>query len=273
MQIPTIRRGFLFLSLLLFGTLTAQHLWADEPVRRVQEELRRRNLFFGEVDGKITPALVAAVRVYQMHKGFSPTGKIDETTARSLNVETGQPNAGEAEEKWPNVPVLKSDTARELSPEKQAALEQAAVANINATPGPDIPAEGPGSAQNLNPQQVTKFVQDYLRDAETNELAPQLRYYTFPVDYFSHGRVDEKFVARDNLAYMRRWPERRYQLSGPLKFAAGPREGETMVEFPITFRVHGEKREAAGKTRNFWTLKPGETGLKISAIREEHVRE
>lgn len=259
----------LFLALLVIGDVIAA-----EPVRRAQEELRRRNLFFGDVDGQGSPELIAALKLYQMHKGFEPTGKLDSVTARSLGVETDSSVAATtAQTKWPDVPVLKSDVARALPQAEQQALEQSAVANINAEPSPDIPAESPEGPQNLDPKKVTSFVEDYLRDNETNDLATQLKYYSFPIDYFNHGKVSQKFVEKDNRNYMRRWPDRRYELKGPVRFAAGPKEGETVVEFPISFHVRNQRRTAAGKTRNFWTVKPDGDVLKIVSIREEHLRE
>ena len=264
-------------SLVLLGVLAAGTLLADEPVRRVQEELRRRNLFFGDVDGRVTPELISALRLYQAHKGFECTGQIDNVTARSLEIDLG-PAAASVEPtstraRWPDVPVLKSDAARELPPAKQTELREAAVAHLDVSPPPEIPAEAPSGPQNLDPEKVTRFVEEYLRDNETNDLATQLKYYAYPLDYFDHGRVGEKFVAKDNRNYMRRWPERKYALLGTVKFAAGPNDQVTLVEFPISFHVRSRTREASGKTRNFWTIKPEGDALKIVAIREEHLRE
>ena len=259
----------LFLALLLAG-----NVFAADPVRRAQEELRRRNLFFGDVDGKESPELIAALKLYQAHKGFDATGKLDPITARSLGVET-EASAGVAPEqtKWPDVPVLKSDVARDLPAATQAALEQKAVAEINAEPTPEIPAESPEGPQNLDPPTVTTFVQSYLRDNETNDLEAQLKYYSYPIDYFNHGRVGKRFVEKDNRNYMRRWPERQYKLKGPVRFAAGPKDGETIIEFPIEFHVSNKGRSANGATRNFWTVRPEDGALKIVAIKEEHLHE
>ncbi|MGH8163372.1 MAG: peptidoglycan-binding domain-containing protein [Rhodanobacteraceae bacterium] len=263
-------RKYLCLALVF---LLAGVLRADEPIRRVQEKLRQRNLFFGDVDGKESPELEEALRVYQTHKGFEPTGRIDAVTARSLHVESKDATGAEETARWPDVPVLKSDTARKLPPQKEAALQQTAVSNINASPTPDIPAEAPSGPQNLDPELVTTFVKNYLRDNERNDLETQLKYYGSPIDYFTHGRVGEKFVATDNRNYIRRWPDRHYELTAPVKFAAGPEEGETVLEFPIKFRVRNGSRKASGRTRNYWTIKREGGALKIVAIREQHLRE
>ncbi len=272
-EIGAMRIFLLLLLLLLF----AGEVRAGETERRAQEELRRRNLFFGDVDGQATPELSTALRLYQTHKGFPPTGKIDADTARSLGIVVAGDGASailvSAATKWPDLPVLKSDAARALSPATRAAIEKRAVANLDVEPSPEIPAEPPSPAQNLDPEKVTNFVQSYLRANETNDLERQLDYYAFPVDYFTHGEVGKAFVTKDNRRYMQRWPERKYELSAPVKFAAGPRAGETVVQFPISFKVRNSHHQVSGTTRNFWTIRPDGGGLKIFAIREERAPE
>ncbi len=263
------------LCLLLLALLVPSHLRAAEPIRRVQEELRRRNLFFGDIDGRASPELAAALRLYQTHKGFEPTGKMDAVTARSLQIDLG-PVTSEVVStrvKWPDVPVLKSDAARDLSAEQQAELEKNALANLDASPAPQLPSATPQASPALDPEQATMLVEDFLRTNEGNNLSAQLKYYAYPVDYFDHGEVSEKFVARDNANYMRRWPQRHYQLLGPVTVKPGPNEDETLVEFPISFQVRNRQRRASGGTRNFWTLRPEGKEWKIIAIREEHLRE
>ncbi len=275
MKLRRTPRKILFLFVLsVFFSGSAQ---GAEPVRRVQEELRRRNLFFGDVDGRSGPELAAALRLYQSHKGFEPTGKVDRVTARSLGIDL-EPSGGTSEAvatrvEWPEVPVLKSDAARALPAAKQAELEKAALANLDPAPAPEIPAESPAGAPDLDPAAFTGLVERYLAASERDDLESQLRYYAYPVDYFDHGLVNQKFVARDNANYMRRWPERHYALLGPVKTMAGPNESETVVVFSIAFEVRNQKHQASGKTRNFWTLRPEGTDWKIVAIKEEHLRE
>src|SRR5437763_13689292 len=81
---------------------------ADETVRQVQEELRKRNLYFGNIDGQSSPALVDALKRYQARKGFTVTGKVDHDTAASLHVET---TTVAAVAPLPDVPALNSDPA------------------------------------------------------------------------------------------------------------------------------------------------------------------
>lgn len=74
--------------LLLALTLAAAPLRADERVRDAQQELRRRKLYFGRVDGQAAPATTAAVRKFQELKGLERTGAIDGETASALGLRT-----------------------------------------------------------------------------------------------------------------------------------------------------------------------------------------
>jgi hypothetical protein len=249
---------------------------ADETIRQVQEELRKRNLYFGDIDGRNSPELSGALKRYQSRKGFEVTGAVDDETAASLQVKASLASTRKRES-WPDVPILKSDSARAIPEPQRIALEKAAEENLDASPSPVPPAESPAPEQNLTPERVTKFVENYLRDAETADVAAQGKYYAFPIAYFDHGSVDQQFVARDTGDYVKRWPERKYKLIAPVSFFASGKEGETNVEFTIAFNVkskaRAEKNVASGRTRNFWTIRPEGDDLKIIAIKEQRIRE
>lgn len=245
---------------------------ADEQIRRAQEEMRKRNLYFGDVDGRASPELAEAIRRYQARKGFAVTGAIDEETANSLDIQITTSSSLQPPV-WPDLPILKGDTARALSESAPAVFEEKVQQNPEVSPEPAPPAEPPSTAQDLSPDQVQRLVEDYLRDAEKNNVARQIEYYAFPVQYFDHGRVGREFVRRDTGNYVKRWPQRNYKLTAPVAFAALGEEGETTVEFPITFSVKNQRHAATGKTKNFWTIKPQGSDLKIIAIREERLRD
>ena len=259
-----------FCCLLLSISSFAQ---ADETVRQVQEELRKRNLYFGNIDGQSSPVLVDALKRYQARKGFAVTGKVDQDTATSLHVQA----ATVAATRLPDVPVLKSDTASALPEPQRLALQREAEEKPDLTPSPPPPAESPPPAQDLSPERVNKFVQDYLRDAESDDVAAQVKYYDFPVRYFEHGSVSEQFVAQDTSNYVKRWPQRKYTLNGPASFFASGKEGETKVEFTIAFVLHSAartaKNKALGRTKNWWSIRRNGEELKIVAIREARLHE
>ncbi len=245
--------------------------FADEEIRQAQEELRKRNLYFGDIDGRNSPDLGNSLKRYQTRKGFQSTGAIDDTTAASLGIE--RPRAQASVEPLPDIPVLKSDRAPELEESERLALERLAEKNPDAVATPAPPAEPPSPEQNLSPARVTAYVQQYLRDGETPDVAPQTAYFSYPLRYFDHGIRGETFVTRDVHDYVKRWPERKYTLLPPVTFRAAAEEGETIVEFDIKYRVVRGKAVASGKTRNTWTLRPEGNQLKIVAIKEERLRE
>ena len=264
----------LFTILLLLCLPLPRLARADETVRQVQEELRKRNLYFGNIDGQTSAVLVDALKRYQARKGFAVTGKLDRDTATSLHVETATVAATGP---LPDTPVLKSDTASALPESQRLALQRDAEEKPDLTPSPPPPAESPAPGQDLTPERVNKFVQDYLRDGEGSDIPAQVKYYAFPVRYFDHGTVSEQFVTEDTANYVKRWPERKYTLDGPVTFFASGSEGETNVEFTIAFDLHSPtrstKNKAVGRTKNSWTVRGKGDELKIVAIQEARLRE
>lgn len=264
-------------------------------IREVQEELRKRNLFFGDIDGDISPQLTNALRRYQARKGFEVTGSPDGPTAASLQIESapdvpaltgtrpgnspsvistsaaqvsgGEPQPVRAAE---SVSATQAGSAREAAAELVAqARGEAAWADLPVTPEP--PAEAPTPPDLITADRVNRFVETYLSDGESDDIGLQVWFYRFPVKYFSHGMVNQDFVVKDTQAYVKRWPERKYTVVGPITFdTAGP-AGETQIEFTIDYTVRNKGRTKAGRTKNFWTVRTTGDEMKIIAIREEHI--
>lgn len=251
--------------------VAAQVASADEQVRQVQEELRKRNLFFGDIDGRTSSALAAALKRYQARKGFAPTGTINDETATSLSIR-GAVAANTGTTALPDIPILKSDHARDLPQEQRIALEQQAEENPDLAPTPAPPAESPPPSQDLSPERIRQFVEQYLRDGEADDVAAQVRYFSYPLDYLWHGKKGRDYVEMDVKRYLRNWPERKYELLETPKFMASGRDNETIVEFPISYRVKKGKRSVSGSTKNTWTIRPEGNELKIIDIEEEHIR-
>jgi hypothetical protein len=261
------------ICLCLLSVPVALPVRADETVRQVQEELRKRNLYFGNIDGRTSPELAGALKRYQTRKGFAVTGGVDQETANSLHVGAA---AVASTTGLPDEQVLRSDAASALPQSQRLALEKEAEQNLDLTPSPAPPAEQPAPGEDLSPERVNKLVQDYLHDAETDNVAAQVKYFAYPVDYFTHGPQTGGFVTKDVQNYVQRWSQRKYTLLGPVSFFAGD-EGATNIEFTIAFELRRRARTAtktaSGRTKNWWTLRPEGGELKIVAIREERVRE
>ena len=268
-------------------------------IREVQEELRKRNLFFGDIDGAVSPQLTNALRRYQARKGFTVTGTPDATTTASLQIESspGAPPQGAAiaraepgdtpsaistsatqvsgGEPQP-VRAAESVSATQAASANEAAAElvaqargEAAWADLPVTPEP--PAEAPTPPDLITADRVNRFVETYLSDGETDDIGLQVWFYRFPVKYFDHGLVNQDFVVKDTQAYVKRWPERKYNIVGPINFTTSGPEGETQIEFTIDYTVRNKGRTASGRTKNFWTVRTTGEEMKIIAIREEHI--
>lgn len=229
--------------LLLIGATAS--LRADEGIRQVQEELRKRNLYFGDIDGRSTEELTGALKRYQKRKGFAVTGTICADTAASLRIQSTIASTDKDPSEWEDLP---------LDPEPPAEAP---------------PAEPPPPAPVLSQDRVNQFVETYLRNGESNDICHQVWFYAFPVQYFEYGPQNRDFVRRDIKYHVKDWPERKYRLIAPPSFAASENEGETRIEFSIDYYRRDKKRVASGKAKYFWTVRSEGDVLKIASIREE----
>jgi peptidoglycan hydrolase-like protein with peptidoglycan-binding domain len=140
-----------------FQLLLITAVFADEQVRNVQIELRKRHLFHGDSTGEITPALTAAIRHYQEIKGFRRTGIIDWETSASLGlsgyiVPVATPfvldNLGAA--RGPNGESLPESSPGNLASDEHAAQFEHSIANPNPLPVA-LTREIQNMAKNQNP--------------------------------------------------------------------------------------------------------------------------
>jgi hypothetical protein len=81
------------LILVTVFSLVVPRARADDTIRAVQEALRVRKLYFGDVDGATSPATVQAIRRFQEKKGFDPTGLLSPPTLRALGIPTQSPGS------------------------------------------------------------------------------------------------------------------------------------------------------------------------------------
>src|ERR1700738_1230685 len=88
----TVRKKLLILFL-LYALAGWSRAFADEETRQVQEELRKRHLFFRDIDGRPSPEYSMALKRYQQRQGFAQTGYADEVTLYSLGIGAAAPSA------------------------------------------------------------------------------------------------------------------------------------------------------------------------------------
>ena len=252
---------------------------ADESTRRLQEELRRRHLYFGDIDGQLTEETAKALRQYQARKGLTPSGAADDGTLATLGLQ-GDGSARAPVTPLPDIPVLKSDLARAQNAADRAFLEKLDAeekalasaeapepdAEIPATPPPPV-AAGPEAALAAAEQ----FIREYLAAAQAEDPARELDFYGAQLDYFDHGVVTQQFVEKDVRRYYQRWPERKFTLL-EVRASAGRTPEEALVKFRIRFDLKSPRESAAGQTDNTFRVRRTPDGLKLIGMRERRVR-
>src|SRR3954469_21137895 len=137
---------FFFLICLLASSNVAL---ADEQTRQVQEELRKRHLFFRDIDGRPSLEYALAIKRYQQRMGFAQSGVADENTLYSLGIGEAAPPA-EGTTNLPDVPVLKSD---------------ASVPETKSAPAP-VPTKAE-NAGNVTKEEIRTFLRRYFDACES----------------------------------------------------------------------------------------------------------
>ena len=243
-----------FVFLLLFALCGGSFARADEETRQVQEELRKRHLFFRDIDGRPSLEYAIALKRYQARQGFAVTGLADEMTLYSLGIgEPVSPAEGKAD--LPDIPVLKSDAAlREQRP---------------------APAPVPTKEQNAGAvakAEIHAFLRRYFDACQAANPQEELAFYADRVAYFDHGAVDKPYIQNELAVYDQRWPVRKYTLGDSLTVVR--KNNFTIVKVRVAFEVANppNDRRASGKTDNIFSLAKRGDSLEIVSVKEARVR-
>jgi hypothetical protein len=241
----------LFLLCVLAGWSSAR---ADEETRQVQEELRKRHLFFRDIDGRPSLEYAVALKRYQQRQGFAPTGVADDVTLYSLGIGEALPPAEGAHD-LPDVPVLKSDAAlREPRP---------------STPPVPTKAQNAGDVAKA---EIRNFLRRYFDACQSRNPDDELAFYAERVEYFDHGAVDKPYIRNELAVYDQRWPSRKYTLGDSLRIV---RTGNnTIAKIRVAFDVANTEhsRTANGRTDDTFNLAKRGDSLEIVSIKEARVR-
>jgi peptidoglycan hydrolase-like protein with peptidoglycan-binding domain len=227
---------------------------ADEETRQVQEELRKRHLYFRDIDGRSGPDYSMALKRYQQRKGFAQTGVADDVTLYSLGIGEPAPPA-EGTHDLPDVPVLKSDTALH-----------------EPRPAPPIVPTQAENAGDVTKAQIRDFLRRYFDACQSPNPDDELEFYAERVEYFDHGAVDRPYIKNELAVYDQRWPTRKYTLGDSLRVV---RTGNnTVAKIRVSFEVANPEhnRKAGGRTDNTFNLAKRGDSLEIVSIKEARVR-
>ena len=257
---------------------------ADDQVRSTQEELRRRNVFFGDIDGKPSPEYTEAVKRYQKRKGIAATGQGDHDTLRSLGLLPRSPNEPPPKEmEWPAEPVLKSDVHLDPIAEGQELASEtgAAPASVGAVaPGAGLGSKPPASAprrrkirESQPPPRSREALpipsraaflseprgdscgtersssNNYLRAVGRELLKDELQFYADHLDYFGRPQVDRRIVEQKFAQLLPALAEAQlFAGRRALIHASARARGEIVVTYRLNFRPG--KQEDPGQRPN-----------------------
>jgi hypothetical protein len=240
--------------LLICAVLGWSSAMADEETRQVQEELRKRHLFFRDIDGRPSAEYSMALKRYQQRQGFAQTGVADDVTLYSLGIGEAAPPAEGARD-LPDMPVLKSD----------AALHE---------PRP-APPPVPTKAQNAGDvakAEIRNFLRRYFDACQSPSPDDELAFYAERVEYFDHGVVDKPYIRNELAVYDQRWPSRKYTFGDSLRVV---RTGNnTIAKIRVAFDVANPEhsRKANGRTDDTFNLAKRGDSLEIVSVKEARVR-
>ena len=242
------------LLFLLFVIAAATVTRADEVTRQVQEELRKRHLFFRDIDGKPSLEYAIALKRYQARQGFAVSGVADEMTLYSLGIgEPMSPAEGVAD--LPNVPVLKSD---------------AALPDTRPRPAP-VPTKDQ-TATSVTKAEIRDFLRRYFEACQSGSPQDELAFYADRVAYYDHGAVDKAYIQNELTVYHQRWPIRKYVMGDWLRV---DRKGtHTIAKVRVAFQVANvtANRKAGGRTDDTFSLAKRGNSLEIVSVKETRVR-
>jgi peptidoglycan hydrolase-like protein with peptidoglycan-binding domain len=226
---------------------------ADEETRQVQEELRKRHLFFRDIDGRPSPEYSMALKRYQQRQGFAQTGYADEMTLYSLGI--GEPAAPAEGAPLPDIPVLKSDAALREPP----------------TVRPPVPTKAQ-NAGDVAKAEIRDFLRRYFDACQSANPADELAFYAERVEYFDHGVVDKPYIKNELAVYDQRWPTRKYTLGDSLRIVHTG--NNTIAKIRVAFDVANAEhnRKANGRTDETFNLAKRGDSLEIVSIKEARVR-
>lgn len=187
--------------------------------------------------------------------GANPTPKPTDSPA-PLSSPSASPIPSPAASESPTIPATTPSPTPNESP---SVTDQEPP--IETLPSP--PEEAPPK---FTLERVTKFLRDFVDAGEGKYVTPQLRFYSFPANYFARGKVGASVVRNEILRNMRRWPRRNYRLVEPVRL--GEMNDDTgTVDFTVSYTVQRGKQKTSGQRKNRVTLREIKGELKIVGIK------
>jgi len=299
------------LAAVLHATVVRESVAGEIPIQPVQSALKKQGFYEGEPSGRLDPPTRGALKRFQIHQGLAATGEIDKATVEALKgagkassaVAALEPSIREraqevvrsdqdflekvesleASEVAPAAtpPPVKTPVAKPAPPVGRSAPRPARTPATAPAPPPPVGSapesvvvapERSEPSPALQADEVQSFVDEYLRAAQAPTPDKEVAFYADDVDYFDSGRVSRTFVEKDQRAYYRRWPSRKFTLTGEPTIERVSDRGAT-VRFRMRYALRSDSDSASGRTENVLRVKRTENGLRIAGIRERKLTE
>ena len=251
-------KRFALLSMLLLCSIP--DLYADDQIAAVQEKLKSRGFYYGEVDGKNNNETAAAITRFQVRSGFQITGELNEETLQSLGLELSQPVRQNTE----NDPAPRIEAWRALLEQDRQFLKQTSPQPTERTTDQIFDAS--------RMSQIRDFVAGFVVAGIGSDVEPELQFYADTADYYDSGLVGKDFIRNDILRYNQKWPVRRYWLEGDVRMLNEMDADPIEVSFQIKYVVRNEQKESRGTAIKTLKLQKKLDGLEITSVRERTIK-
>ena len=248
-------KRFGLLSILFLCSIPRFH--ADDQIAAVQEKLKSRGLYYGEVNGENSNETAAAITRFQVRSGFQVTGELNEETLQSLGLEPSQPVGRAADDSAPKI-----EAWRALREQDREFLKQ--------TTSSQPTEQAPDQISDVSlTDQIRDFVAGFVVAGISSDVEAELQFYADMADYYDSGFVGKDFIRNDILRYNEKWPVRRYWLEGDIDILNGMEADRIEVRFQIRYVVRNQQMESSGTAVKTLELQKTTDGLAITSVWEE----
>jgi peptidoglycan hydrolase-like protein with peptidoglycan-binding domain len=233
-------------------------LFADAQIAAVQEILKSRGFYHGEVNGENNNETAAAITRFQVRGGLEVTGALNEETLRLLGlqpVQAVEPNA-EAHsqqriEAWRALRERDREFLRQTTSSQPTDQGQEQILEVSSI------------------DQVRDFVAGFVVAGIGPDVEAELQFYAEKADYYDSGYVSKDFIRKDILRYNQKWPLRRYWLEGDVNILNALEADPIEVRYQIRYSVKSAQKERSGTAIKTLKLQKTRDGLEITSVREK----
>lgn len=124
----------------------------------------------------------------------------------------------------------------------------------------------------LTADAARRFVEDYLEAAEQPTPEEEVSFFADRVDYFDSGKVNRRFIEKDQRNYYRRWTSRNFDLIGEPEVLRSSKDSAT-IRFRASYALRNKADSSQGKIEEVVRLQRTGDGWKIAGIRERKLRD